>query len=47
MDENYTREDYEFLKRELNYHNYRYHVLDDPIISDAEFDRMLVKLRKM
>ena len=47
MDENYTREDYESLKRELNYHNYRYHVLDDPIISDSEFDRMLVKLRKM
>ncbi len=47
MDENYTRKDYESLKRELNYHNYRYHVLDDPIISDAEFDRMLVKLRKM
>ena len=35
------------LKGDLNYHNYRYHVLDDPVISDAEFDRMLVKLREM
>lgn len=35
----------EQLKIELNFHNYRYHVLDDPVISDAEYDRLLVELR--
>ncbi|MEZ4769277.1 MAG: hypothetical protein R2844_12725 [Caldilineales bacterium] len=24
----------------IRFHNYRYHVLDDPVISDAEFDRL-------
>jgi DNA ligase (NAD+) len=38
---------YEDLKRQINFHNYRYHVLDDPVISDAEFDRLLVELRKV
>ena len=33
------------LRRELSYHNYRYHVLDDPQISDAEYDRMLHELK--
>ncbi len=35
------------LKDTINYHNYRYHVLDDPVISDGEFDRLLVELREM
>lgn len=35
----------EQLKQDINFHNYRYHVLDDPIISDAEFDKMLMRLR--
>src|SRR5690606_30422032 len=29
---------------QIDYHNYRYHVLDDPQISDAEFDRLLREL---
>ncbi len=33
------------LRRELNYHNHRYYVLDDPVVSDAEYDRMLEELR--
>ena len=28
----------------LNYHNYRYYVLDDPEISDAEYDRLMREL---
>jgi DNA ligase (NAD+) len=35
------------LKSEINYHNYRYHVLDDPVISDYEYDKLLGELRKI
>ncbi len=35
------------LRKEINYHNYRYHVLDSPVISDQEFDRLLVELRNI
>ena len=34
----------ETLRKALHYHNHRYHVLDDPQISDAEFDRMMQEL---
>jgi DNA ligase (NAD+) len=37
----------EELKQEINYHNYRYHVLDAPVISDYEYDRLLRELRKI
>jgi DNA ligase (NAD+) len=33
------------LVREIEAHNYRYYVLDDPIVSDADFDRLLRELR--
>ena len=32
------------LRELLDYHLYRYHVLDDPEISDAEFDRLYDEL---
>ena len=35
------------LRDQLRYHNYRYHVLDAPEISDAEYDQMLLELRKL
>lgn len=34
----------EALRRALNRHNYRYYVLDDPEISDAEYDRLMQEL---
>lgn len=34
----------EELRRQLNEHNYRYYVLDDPLIPDAEYDRLLREL---
>ena len=47
MTENIPFSEYEKLKKEINTHNYRYHVLDDPLVSDYEFDQMLLKLRGM
>jgi DNA ligase (NAD+) len=38
---------YQELVKEINFHNHRYHVLDDPIISDYEFDQLLKVLRKI
>jgi DNA ligase (NAD+) len=35
------------LRAEIDRHNYRYHVLDDPEIPDAEYDRLLVELRAL
>ena len=35
------------LRQELNYHNYRYHVLETPVITDGEFDRLLAEFREL
>lgn len=35
------------LREGINYHNYRYYVLDDPEISDAEYDRLMRELQSL
>jgi DNA ligase (NAD+) len=35
------------LHTELHEHNYRYYVLDDPLVSDAEYDRLLRELQEL
>jgi DNA ligase (NAD+) len=35
------------LREQINYHNYRYYVLDDPVVSDADYDRLLRELRQL
>ena len=35
------------LREAIEYHNYRYYILDDPEISDAEYDRMMRQLEKL
>lgn len=35
------------LRQELNHHNYQYYVLDQPTISDFEYDRMLRQLEEL
>src|SRR5512136_2623814 len=35
------------LRAEINYHLYRYHTLDDPVISDAEYDQLVNELRQL
>ncbi len=36
--------DYEALKKEIAYHSHRYYVLDNPEITDAEYDALMRKL---
>ena len=35
------------LREQLNHHSYRYNVLDDPTISDAEYDALMNALREI
>lgn len=35
------------LRREINFHNYRYHVLEEPVISDYEYDMKMKRLREL
>ncbi|MCX6006449.1 MAG: NAD-dependent DNA ligase LigA, partial [Chloroflexi bacterium] len=35
------------LRQQINYHNNRYHVLDSPEISDAEYDALVRELKKL
>ena len=35
------------LRRLLNFHSHRYHVLDTPLISDAEYDRLFQELQAL
>jgi len=47
MDTSSERDELKKLQNELNYHNYRYHVLDDPIISDYEYDKLMKRLHDL
>ncbi len=40
-------EEIEGLREQLNYHNYRYHTLDAPEISDGDYDRLFQQLKKL
>src|SRR6266511_3776150 len=37
----------EELREQLNHHSYRYHVLDDPEVSDVEYDELMRDLRAL
>ncbi|MEK7206347.1 MAG: NAD-dependent DNA ligase LigA, partial [Pseudomonadota bacterium] len=37
----------EELRNEINTHNYRYYVLDQPVISDAQYDKLLRALQEI
>jgi len=36
-----------YLRQELRKHEYYYYVLDDPLVSDAEYDRLMQELRQL
>jgi DNA ligase (NAD+) len=42
-----TQKAHELLCQEIELHNYRYHVLDDPIISDAAYDNLFQQLLQL
>ena len=42
-----AKEQIEQLRRELEQHNYNYYVLDNPTISDFEYDRLLRRLENL
>jgi DNA ligase (NAD+) len=42
-----VRQRVERLRAEIDRHNHRYHVLDDPEIPDSEYDRLLTELRDL
>jgi hypothetical protein len=35
------------LRKQINYHNYRYYVLDDPVVPDAAYDALVQELQKL
>jgi len=41
------QDEIESLREEIRHHECRYYVLDDPEISDAEFDRLMNQLKKL
>jgi len=44
MDTDSVNQRIEFLRSELNVHNYRYYVLNEPSVSDFEYDRLMQEL---
>jgi DNA ligase (NAD+) len=42
-----VQDEVESLRDEIRHHEYRYYVLDDPEVSDAEFDRLMNELKKL
>ena len=37
----------EELRERINHHSYRYHVLDDPEVSDYDYDGLVNELREL
>jgi DNA ligase (NAD+) len=43
----HIQQEVEKLVRDLNFHSYRYYVLDSPVISDEEYDRLYLHLKEL
>ena len=46
-DVNKVKQRIQELRKTINYHNYRYYVLDSPEISDAEYDELMKELKQL
>ena len=42
-----ARKEIEKISAELEHHNYQYYVMDDPDVSDAEYDKLFKRLQKL
>jgi DNA ligase (NAD+) len=42
-----TRKKVESLRNQIRHHNYQYHVLDEPEVPDAEYDRLVRELQNL
>jgi DNA ligase (NAD+) len=42
-----TKDEYLLLIEKIQYHNSRYWILDDPVVSDAEYDQLMAELRSI
>src|SRR4030081_2672421 len=42
-----TQKKIEALREKIRHHEYRYYVLDDPEISDADFDKLMNELKRL
>lgn len=42
-----VKEKIDYLREQLNYHNYQYYVLDDPKLPDVEYDKMMRELEQL
>ena len=47
MNEAQAKKRIEKLREEINFHNYRYYVQDNPAISDAEYDQLMRELESL
>jgi DNA ligase (NAD+) len=47
MNKNQAKKAIEKLRKDINYHNYKYYIENNPIISDYEFDQLLKKLEDL
>ncbi len=43
----HIKKEVEKLRKEIHYHNYRYYVLNDPVISDYEYDQLVKRLEEL
>jgi DNA ligase (NAD+) len=47
MNQNEAKKRIDELRKQINYHNHRYYVLDSPEISDAEYDELIKELQHL
>jgi len=47
MDKTTARKEIDSLRKKINYHNHKYYVEHNPVISDYEFDQLLKKLENL
>jgi DNA ligase (NAD+) len=47
LNKNTAKKEIEKLRDEINFHNHKYYVENNPVISDYEFDHLLKKLEKL